>query len=276
MDEAPLRPLPGRALLELRSATPRGGRFLIGADLHLGLGSFRPGQPAPPGVTAGSFAEGLLEAGRTARATGFILAGDTKHPIVGTPPALRRELFGFFSTLLASGYTVEVILGNHDVDLARHLPKEVAMHPAAGLVRFGVGIFHGHAWPSAAVLRARTLVAGHLHPGFRFAATPKSPGGKERCWLRVEYPAPGLVASPRGRRPAEPGARALVVLPALNPLTGTEALNREAPARIRTFLYRRFVQPGAARAYLLDGTDLGPILTSPASPRPSGSSPGGS
>lgn len=51
----------------------------------------------------------------------------------------------------------------------------------------------------------------------------------------------------------------MIVLPAYNPLAGTEALNRQRPARGRTFLYHRFLSQGSARAYLLDGTDLGPL-----------------
>ena len=53
----------------------------------------------------------------------------------------------------------------------------------------------------------------------------------------------------------------MIVLPAFNPLAGTEALNRGRPRLSRSFLFHRFVARGSARAYLLDGTDLGPIPT---------------
>ncbi|MGI0068494.1 MAG: hypothetical protein ACREB9_08865, partial [Thermoplasmata archaeon] len=58
-----------------------------------------------------------------------------------------------------------------------------------------------------------------------------------------------------------------VVLPAYNPVAGTEALNRERPGRGRSFLYRRFLAHGTVRAYLLDGTDVGSIRLPRPAPR---------
>ena len=190
----------------------------------------------------------------------LLIAGDVKHPIVGTPLPLRPIVFSFFSRLLSEGFAVEVALGNHDVGLVRYLPREVVVHPAGGVVRDGVGVFHGHCWPSDQVLRASRLVAGHLHPGFRLAPTRDDPRGKRPCWVRVEV---GPTASPprRRRRHTELRAREIVILPAFNPLAGVEALNRQRPARGRSFLFGRFLSRGPARAYLLDGTDLGLIPT---------------
>jgi len=215
----------------------------------------------PPEGAADRLAERLLEIARSTGSDGVIVAGDAKHPIVGTPPALRPVVFDFFSELLREGLGVELVLGNHDVGIVRYLPREVQVHPATGLLRGDVGIFHGHRWPSNSVLRARQLVAGHLHPGFRLAPTADDPEGKRRCWVRVER-TPPTTKSRRRRRHIEPRAREVVILPAFNPIAGTEALNRARPARGRSFLYRRFLTKGVVRAYLLDGTDLG-ILTTP-------------
>jgi uncharacterized protein len=190
----------------------------------------------------------------------LVIACDTKHPIVGTPPALRPLVFDFFGRLLEEGHRVEVVLGNHDVGLARWLPREVEVHPSAGIVRLGLGIFHGHRWPSNRLLRAPALAAGHLHPGFRLAPTVDDPSGKRPCWVRVRR-APTRPRDQRRRRHAPLAAREIVILPPFNPLAGIEALNRERPARGRSFLFGRFLSDGEARAYLLDGTDLGPIPT---------------
>lgn len=187
-----------------------------------------------------------------------MIAGDVKHPIVGTPRPLRPVVFRFFADLLAEGIEIDVVLGNHDVGLTPYLPKEVAVHPADGLLRDGVGVFHGHRWPSAQVLTADRLIAGHLHPGYRFAPTGESASGKLPCWVRAEFPAvaPGTCA----RRFT---ASEIIVLPAFHPLAGREALNREKPRRSRSFLFGRFLAEGKPRAYLLDGTDVGPIATPP-------------
>jgi len=260
--EPPLRPIPDAPALLLEGATER---TLIVADLHLGLGGTprRPGGP-PEGsaeLLAGRLA-GLL---RDVGASTLLVAGDVKHPIVGTPAPLRPVLFDFFSELLGLGVRVEVVLGNHDVGLARFLPREVAVHPPTGVVRDGVGVVHGHRWPSNRVLRARRLVTGHLHPGYRLAPTTDDPQGKRPCWVRVEV-TPRARPRRRPTRHADLGAREIVVLPAFNPLAGIESLNRQRPARGRSFLFGRFLSRGVARAYLLDGTDLGVIPTT--SPRP--------
>jgi len=255
-----LRPLPEAPALIIEPGDDSTGRALVVADIHLGLGASSERPLGPPEGAADRLADTLVELARRSRADTVIVAGDAKHPIVGTPPSLRPVVFDFFSELLRAGLEVELVLGNHDVGIVRHLPREVVVHPASGVVRSGIGIFHGHRWPSNTVLRAPKLVAGHLHPGFRFAPTPLDVEGKRRCWVRVERaPPPPTRRSRRSRRHAEIRAREIVILPAFNPLAGTESLNRERPARSRSFLYRRFLATGTARAYLLDGTDLGEL-----------------
>ena len=234
--------------------------ILVVADVHLGLGATRERPGGPPEGSGPRLAELLLDAVRRTGARSIVVAGDVKHPIVGTPAPLRPVIFDFFGRLLEADVDVEVVLGNHDVGLARHLPREVAVHSAAGIVRGEVGVFHGHRWPSNRVLRSTRLVVGHLHPGFRLAPTADDPVGKRRCWVRAEL-SPAPPPTRRRRRHAPIRAREIVVLPAFNPIAGTEALNRERPARGRSFLWRRFLARGESRAYLLDGTDLGRLPT---------------
>ncbi|MGA8665063.1 MAG: metallophosphoesterase [Thermoplasmata archaeon] len=263
---ARLRPVADAPALLIEADPPRVGRTLVIADVHLGLGATKERPGGPPEGSGPRLAESLLSTVRAEAADRVVIAGDIKHPIVGTSPPLRPVVFEFFRLLLASGLNVEVVLGNHDVGLERHLPREVVVRPASGWRYDDVGVFHGHAWPSAAVLRAPTLVVGHLHPGFRLAPSPDDPTGKRRCWVRLELPPP---PPRRGRRPRkhEIRSRELIVLPAFNPLAGTEALNRQRPARGRSFLYGRFLSRGVSRAYLLDGTDLGPLTLPVPQPR---------
>lgn len=264
--DAHLVPVPEAPALVVEPDRPREARTLVVSDLHLGLGATRERPAGPFEGSSPRLAEELLRILRASKADRVLVAGDAKHPIVGIPPLLRPVVFDFFARLLREGLPVELVLGNHDVGIVRHLPREVLVHPAEGIVRNGVGIFHGHRWPSNAVLRASRLVAGHLHPGFRLAPTAEDPEGKRRCWVRVELPPPP-VATRRHRRHTALRAREIVILPAFNPVAGTEALNRERPARGRSFLYRRFLALGTARAYLLDGTDLG-VLPIPGLPTP--------
>ncbi|MCI4319873.1 MAG: metallophosphoesterase [Thermoplasmata archaeon] len=265
MGHVALQPLSDFAALKVVPANAR--PFLVVADLHLGLGATAAQARGPPPADAPTLAETVCLAARTSGARAIVVAGDVKQPIVGTPRALRPVIFDFFSTLLAEGLRVEIVLGNHDVGLTPHLPREVHVAPPSGVVRSGVGIFHGHRWPSARVLKAPLLVVGHLHPGVRLAPTPDEDRGKVRCWLRATY-APGPVPRKRNAHlPRRFAARELVVLPALNPITGTEALNRQRPSRGRSFLFQRFLSDARVRAYLLDGTDLGELVM-PQSPDP--------
>jgi uncharacterized protein len=262
-----LRPLPGRPALVVSPSRRGEEPIVVVADLHLGLGA-RDSTPAgPPEGSADSLATELIAAARIAQSTHVVIAGDAKHPIVGVPRALRAVLFDFFSGVLEAGIEVELVLGNHDVGITRHLPREVVVHGASGILRNGVGIFHGHRWPSDEVLSAPALIAGHLHPGYRFAPTARDPTGKRRCWVRVE-PDEGRAKTPGRLRHARVEAREVVILPAFNPLAGTEALNREAPGRGRSFLYQRFLTTGPARVFLLDGTDVGRLPMPPARPHP--------
>ncbi|MCI4321759.1 MAG: hypothetical protein L3K05_05585 [Thermoplasmata archaeon] len=256
-----VRPVLDHPALLVEPEGRRAERWVVVADLHLGLAGMEGSRGVPVATTASEMADRLLTVCRVARSNRVVVAGDVKHAIVGTPRPLRPEIFRFFSTLLSEGIGVEIVLGNHDPGLVPHLPREVVAHSALGIVRDGIGIFHGHRWPSAKVLRASRLVAGHLHPGYRLAPSADRTTGKERCWVRVEFPPS---APPRRRRTHLIRARELIVLPAFNPLAGAEALNREKPRRGRSFLFQRFLAGGEARAYLMDGTDLGPLLTPPA------------
>lgn len=260
MEPASLVPIHDRPALELGPSDGRSGATLVVADLHLGLGSTEERSSVPPEAMARAMALDLLALAHERHARGLLIVGDVKHPIVGTPRGLRPVVFDFFSTFLAEGLSVEVILGNHDVGLARWLPREVTVHGARGLARGGVGFFHGHRWPSNAVLRSRRLVVGHLHPGFRFAPTPEAPNVKQRCWVRTELAEPPPPKTRRRRTHAPISARELIVLPAFNPIAGTESLNRDRLRRGRTFLVNRFLAPGRSRAYLLDGTDVGELF----------------
>jgi metallophosphoesterase superfamily enzyme len=226
-----LTPVPDAPALLLEPA-PRGVRTLLVADLHIGLGANQDRPAGPPEASGPSLAARLVELAHAQKARRVVIAGDVKHPIVGTPPGLRSVLFDFFSALLSEGIGTDVVLGNHDVGLVRHLPREVTVHPATGFVLEQVGIFHGHCWPSNRVLGASRLVVGHLHPGFRLAPSPDDPQGKRRCWVRLELP-PAAPRVRRRRRHSAVRASELIVL-----------------------------SQGVARAYLLDGTDLG-LLTLP-------------
>lgn len=249
----PVRGAP--ALLLTEGAT----RTLVLSDVHLGLGDSAERGFGVARSTAAEMARGVIALARRTRARRVIIAGDLKHPIFGLSPPLKALVFDFASTLLRARIRLDLVLGNHDAGIVPALPREVLVHSAGGMRLGDVGIFHGHCWPSGRLASARLLVSGHLHPGYRFAPDERSTSGKERCWLRASFAKP-LPRFRHSRRPTR--AEELIVLPAFHPLAGIEALNREAPSRGRSFLVRRFLSRGQVRAFLLDGTDVGPVLSS--------------
>jgi metallophosphoesterase superfamily enzyme len=236
------------------------------ADLHIGLGvSGRTGLGLAE-TASRQMAEEILAITHETGARGLIAVGDSKHPIIGSQAHVGRLLFEFFGSLLESGLEVRLIRGNHDVGIDRHLPREVELLPASGVRRADVGLFHGHRWPTESVLRSRRYVVGHLHPGFRLArGVTGEPAGKFRCWVRTDLS--GYAPSPRVRR-HRLRAEELIVLPAFHPLAGIESLNQRPPAGNRSFLVHRFLAKGRSHAYLLDGTDLGPLEFPDPSPKP--------
>jgi hypothetical protein len=203
----------------------------------------------------------IIDGAATSKAKHVLLLGDVKEPIVGAPRHVRREVGEFFWHLQAAGLDVEVCPGNHDVGLKGMVSPSVVIHPTGGKLYGTVGLFHGHAWPSADILeQARTLVVGHLHPGLRLAQ------GKARCWVRASLPARRYRAPKPSNRPdsvLETRVTEVIVVPALNPMCSNESLNQEKPRRGRSFLVRRFLSSGEVRAYLLDGTDMGRLDLSP-------------
>ncbi|MGP8075476.1 MAG: metallophosphoesterase, partial [Thermoplasmata archaeon] len=117
--------MPDAPALVIEPAALSDPRTLVVADIHLGLGA-TPDRPlGPPEASADQLARRLVELARSTRADAVVIAGDAKHPIVGTPPALRPVVFDFFAELLREGLTVVLVLGNHDVGIVRDLPREV-------------------------------------------------------------------------------------------------------------------------------------------------------
>ena len=79
---------------------------------------------------------------------------------------------------------IAVVRGNHDANLEPLLPENVELLPATGAVIGDVGVFHGHKWPSPALLGCKTLVMGHLHPVVVF----RDPAGfkiTRQVWMRA-------------------------------------------------------------------------------------------
>ena len=226
-------------------------RVLVAADLHLGLEH----ELWLCGVSIPSQTEKILE-----RLKGhlkeispdrLLLLGDVKHNIPRTSWQERREVPSFLKAL-SKDVEVEIIPGNHDVGLADLAPMGTRVRSATGFVLDGVGYFHGHTWPDKSILEAKTVVAGHLHPGVRL----NEPVGRpltERAWVRTPLKKKSL--------PEQYGVKIsapeVIVVPAFNDLCGGLPLNE--PMENERGPLPRIIDLEASRLYLLDGTDLGKL-----------------
>jgi putative SbcD/Mre11-related phosphoesterase len=225
-------------------------RILVAADLHLGLehelwlgGICIPSQT---GKILGSLL-GFLEEIKPDR---LLLLGDIKHNVPRTSWQEKREVPEFLRRL-CDRTVVEIVPGNHDSNLADMAPQGARVRSSSGFVLDGVGYFHGHTWPDERVLRAKSLVTGHLHPAIRLF-DPLGHSFSRPVWARARLSSRAVEEHYGFAVDGE-----IIVAPAFNGLCGGLPLN-EPVEEMRGPLLAMANWEGA-RLYLLDGTDLGTL-----------------
>ncbi len=138
----------------------------MAADLHLGIEyELWLGGVSIPSQT-GKILERLLRSLDEIKPDKLLLLGDVKHNVPRTSWQEKKEIPRFLESLSKKA-KVEIVLGNHDSDLASMAPAGVRVRPSSGFVLDDVGYFHGHTWPDQKILGADLLVAAHLHPAVR-------------------------------------------------------------------------------------------------------------
>jgi putative SbcD/Mre11-related phosphoesterase len=95
------------------------------------------------------------------------ILGDVKHTL-GADCKYNWELLPEFLMTLQDMVELYIIPGNHDGNLESLMPRNMKLENVRGKIikdeSTSVGLFHGHAWPSAELLSARMFVIGHNHP----------------------------------------------------------------------------------------------------------------
>ena len=115
----------------------------------------------------------------------LLILGDVKYTVVASEPGEWHDVPDFFEEIKKHIDKIGIIRGNHDGNLEPMLPEKIEMHPSSGIVVGDVGLFHGHKWPSPALLACKTLVMGHLHPVVVF----RDPAGfkiSRQVWIRAD------------------------------------------------------------------------------------------
>ena len=114
----------------------------------------------------------------------LVILGDVKYTVVSGVFGEWQDVPDFFRKIRSYVSDIAIVRGNHDANLEPLLPENIELLPATGAVIGDVGVFHGHKWPSPALLGCKTLVMGHLHPVVVF----RDPTGcrmTRQVWMRA-------------------------------------------------------------------------------------------
>ena len=82
----------------------------------------------------------------------LVILGDVKYTVVSHEFGEWQDIPDFFNKLEGCIGSIAVVRGNHDANLEPLLPENVELLPATGAVIGDVGVFHGHKWPSPALV----------------------------------------------------------------------------------------------------------------------------
>jgi hypothetical protein len=223
-------------------------RVLVAADLHLGLEhELWLGGVSIPSQTDRILAR-LLASLAEIKPDRLLLLGDIQHNVPRTSWQEKREIPEFLRQLCAR-VPVEIVPGNHDSNLADMAPQGARLRPPSGFVLDGVGYFHGHTWPDEKVVRAKSLVAGHLHPAIRLP-DPVGRSPSRPVWARTR-----LMSAAVEEQYGFAAGGEIIIAPAFNMLCGGLPLNEPVEDLRGPLLAMADIEQ--ARLYLLDGTDLG-------------------
>ena len=211
----------------------------------------------------------------------LMIVGDVKYTVVISEPGEWHDIPDFFSELRKYVPDIGVVRGNHDANLEPMLPEEIKIYPAGGVTLDDVGLFHGHKWPSPALLGCKTLVMGHLHPVVVF----RDPAGfkiTRQAWMRADVNGEALAKTLLQKNGVKIEgtveetlqknyhvkirASEVFIMPSFNDFLGGRAVNESRPrkeigaeALIGPVLRSDAVDVEDSELYLLDGTFVGTL-----------------
>lgn len=211
----------------------------------------------------------------------LVILGDVKYSVVSSKLGEWQDIPDFFKKLQNHVAGISIVRGNHDANLEPLLPEGIELLPSTGAVIGDVGVFHGHKWPSPALLGCKTLVMGHLHPVVVF----RDPTGckmTRQVWMRTDVNSEALArillrkSNVKISRSVEETLRKyfavklctseLYIMPSFNEFLGGRSVNETrlkkdtgANGLIGPVLRSEVVNVDLSELYLLDGTYLGTL-----------------
>ena len=211
----------------------------------------------------------------------LVIVGDVKYTVISSEMGEWHDIPDFFAKLQSCVPNIAIVRGNHDANLEPLLPENVELLPATGAVIGDVGVFHGHKWPSPALLGCKALVMGHLHPVVVF----RDPAGfkiTRQVWMKADCDSEALakILLQKSNVKIEGSvaetlkkhyqirlkAKEIFIMPSFNDFLGGRPINETRPrkevgaeALIGPVLRSEAVDVDDSELYLLDGTYLGTL-----------------
>lgn len=225
------------------------GNCLVVGDLHIGVESHLRSKGFHLVSHTSDMHDSLLEAADD-DVDRLIVIGDVKDSVPGSTKQEYREIPDFFESLFERFGIIDVVRGNHDTSIEEFLPGRVKIRPATGMRLDGVGLVHGHTWPSVEVMGCEVLIMAHNHPAVMF----RDGVGRqmtEPCWLRGRF----IEGAADERYPELP--EGFIVIPAFNRMLGGSPVNVIGEELLGPILNSGLLDLDGAHLYLLDGIDLG-------------------
>ena len=258
-----------------------GTRTLVIADPHLGWETALQAKGIHVPSQTARLLQKLVALLSKYKPDALLVLGDVKYTVVKAGAGEWRDVPEFFTALKRHVSSIAIVRGNHDGNLEPLLPENVALLPASGTVVSGVGFFHGHKWPSPALLKCKTLVMGHLHPVVVF----RDPAGfkvTRQVWVKAQCNTAGLAevflqkngvkiegtveATLKKHYGFKPQTAQVFIMPSFNDFLGGRPINEAVrrselggEALIGPVLRSEAVAVDNAEVYLLDGTYLGTL-----------------
>lgn len=211
----------------------------------------------------------------------LVILGDVKYTVVSSEFGEWHDIPDFFGKLQEFVGDIAIVRGNHDANIEPLLPENIKLLPATGTVIDGVGVFHGHKWPSPTLLECKSLVMGHLHPVVVF----RDPAGfkiTRQTWMRANCDSEALAKTLLQKHSIKiEGSveetlnrhykiklqtKEIFIMPSFNDFLGGRPVNETKSRKeigseslIGPVLRSQAVDVDNSELYLLDGTYLGTL-----------------
>jgi putative SbcD/Mre11-related phosphoesterase len=230
-------------------------KTLVIADIHLGIEweLYQKGFSIPSQVEKRKMR--IRDYIRNIQPERIVLLGDVKHNVPVTSRQEKKEVPEFLEELAAFA-PLDIVPGNHDGDIEHLVPGNVSVHGMRGFVLDCVGYFHGHTWPDVEMLSASHVVMSHNHPTIRFTDT-LGHAVSEKVWIRTHFIEKAIreyYGEIKWNKPE------VIIMPAFNELCGGIPFNESLHEELLGPVFANHaIELEKARAFLLDGTDLGTV-----------------